>query len=191
MNLLILIVLLIGAGIGFYQGAFKQIANLCGVVLGLILAAMLYKEFGDFLATASSTSASVGRVFAFVIIFLVVPVVLGWVASLLTKAFESVHLGFVNRICGAVIGILSYTLLLSAAFNFFDFVESGCGYHPEALEERPATYYLIKHAAQAIVPDIIIVTDATEEANGATPMRGIKTSVDNAVDKAVDSAFGE
>lgn len=191
MNSLILIVLLIGAAIGFYQGAFKQIANLCGVVLGLIVAAMLYKGFGDFLANASSTSESIGRVFAFIIIFLIVPVVLGWIASILTKAFESVHLGFVNRICGAAIGALSYTLLLSAVLNFIDFVESSCGYHPEALKERSASYYFVKHAAQAIVPDIIIVTDATEEANGATPMRGIKTSVDKAVDKAVDSAFGE
>ena len=191
MNLLIFIVLLIGAGIGFYQGAFKQIAHLCGVILGLILASMLYRGFGDFLATASSTSSSIGRIFAFVIIFLLVPIVLGWIASLLTKAFESVHLGFVNRICGAAIGVVSYTLLLSAVFNFYDFVESSCGYHTENLGERPASFYIIKQTAQFIVPDIIIVTDATEEANGAKPMRGIKTSVENAVDKAVDSAFGE
>lgn len=191
MNMLILIVLLIGAAIGFYQGAFKQIAHLCGVVTGLIIAAMLYKEFGDYLANISDTSSSVGRVFAFVLIFILVPIVLGWIASLLTKAFESIHLGFVNRLCGAAIGMISFTLLLSSIFNFFDFVESSCGYKTENLEERPSTYYLIKHTAQPIVPDIIIVTDSTEEANGATPMRGIKTSVDNAVDKAVDSVMGE
>lgn len=191
MNTLILIVLLIGAAVGFYQGAFKQIAHFAGVALGLLIASMLYQSFGDYLADKGGTSASVGHVFAFIIIVILVPIALGWVATLLTKAFEAIHLSFVNRICGAAIGLISYGLLLSAAFNFMDFMESSAGFSPENLEERPSAYYIVKHMSQPIVPDIVIVTDSTEEANGAEPKRGLKTTVDKAVDKAVDNVMGE
>lgn len=186
MNTLITIVLLIGAVIGFYQGAFKQIAHFAGMALGLIIASVLYQQFGDYLADKSGTSSSIGHLFAFVIIVILVPIALGWMASMLTKAFSAAHLGFINRLCGAAIGMTCYCLLLSAAFNFMDFLESSAGFSPEKLEERPSAYYKVKHAAQPIIPDIVIVTDSTEEANGEVQMRGLKTTVDKAIDSAVD-----
>lgn len=189
MNTLILIVLLIGAAIGFYQGAFKMIANFAGVFLGLIVASVLYQTLGDYLAVKSGASASVGHLFAFVIIVLLVPIVLGWIASMMTKAFSAMHIGFVNRLCGAGVGILCYCMLLGAAFNFMDFLESSAGYSPEKLEARPSAFYIVKHIPQFVIPDVVIVTDATEEANGAKPMRGLKTTVDKVVDKAVDGVM--
>ena len=53
MDTLILIVLLVGAVIGFVQGAFKQIANFLGVTVGIVLAVALYDQFGHYLADAT------------------------------------------------------------------------------------------------------------------------------------------
>jgi membrane protein required for colicin V production len=191
MDTLILIVLLIGALVGFYQGAFKMVANFVGVALGLIVACLLYQQFGDYLADKSGASTSVGHVFAFVIIVILVPIVLGWIASLMTKAFSAMNIGFINRLCGAIVGVFCYSMLLSVAFNFLDFLESSAGYSPEKLEERPNTYYIVKHVAQPIVPDVLIVTDSVEEANGEKPMRGLKTSVNKVVDDTVDRIMGD
>lgn len=190
MDTLIYIVLMIGAAIGFYQGAFKQIANFIGVALGLILASTLYQQCGDYLADKSGASASVGHMIAFVIIVIMVPVVLGWIASLLTKAMSSIHLGFINRMVGAAIGIISYGLILSFACNGMDFMESSFGYAPEKLEERSELFYLVKHTSQPIVPDMVIVTDSTEVANGETPKYGMKSAVTNLINKATDSMLG-
>jgi hypothetical protein len=95
------------------------------------------------------------------------------VASLLTKAFKVVHLNFINRLAGAVIGFVSYLFILSVAFNVYDFIQSNGGMKPEKLKERPALYYMLKQKSQKIVPDIIIVTDSTEEARGAKPHHAI------------------
>ena len=61
MEILIYIVLLVGAVIGFHQGAFKQVAHFLGVVVGLLIAATLYQQFGDLLADKTGASAGFGR----------------------------------------------------------------------------------------------------------------------------------
>ena len=48
MDILFYIVLIVGAVIGYKQGAFKQVAHFLGVAVGLLIAATLYHQFGDF-----------------------------------------------------------------------------------------------------------------------------------------------
>ena len=124
MDTLIIIILLVGAIIGYIQGAFKQIANLAGVIVGFLLAVSLYDRFGEYLASATGATESIGNTVAFVIIIILVPIVLGWLASLLTKFFKAVHLSFLNRLAGALIGAICYGLILSVAFNIMDFAKS-------------------------------------------------------------------
>lgn len=173
MDTLILIVLLVGAVVGFVQGAFKQIANFLGVTVGIVLAVVLYDRFGQYLASATGTSEGIGHVVAFLLIVVVVPVALGLLASMLTKLAKKVHLGCVNRGVGALIGMVSYGLLMSVVFNLMDFALSNGGLHPDKLEQRSELFYAWKHAAQWAVPDVTIVTDSTEEAQGFKPQHGI------------------
>ena len=195
MSLLIYIVLGLGAVIGFYQGAFKQIANLLGVLVGIILAATLYKQCGDFLAVKSGASASVAQIAAFVLIVIIVPVLLGILASLLTKLFSTMHLGALNRLLGAVIGVVCYGLLLSFAFNVYDFVESKFGYDTKVLTPREPLFYQVKHACQPVIPDLVIVADSTEVAQGREAKKGVRGVIDKAIDKVVGdkvkSVFGD
>ena len=183
MEILIYVVLLVGAVIGFRQGAFKQIANFLGVILGLVIAATLYQQCGDMLADKAGTSTGFGRLIAFVLIVIVVPVLLGWIASLLTSFFKKLNINFLNRLLGAIIGVISYGLLLSVALNLYDFISSNAGFKPEKLDERPGLFYKIKQATHIIIPDIIIVTDSTEIANGAELKCGLRPVVDKTVEK--------
>ena len=166
MTILIIAVAIIGA-------ALKQVTNMAGIFVGLVIAVMLYENFGKALANLTGTEQSTAEIIAFIAIVILLPLVLGWVASLLTKAFKVVHLNFINRLAGAVIGFVSYLFILSVAFNVYDFIQSNGGMKPEKLKERPALYYMLKQKSQKIVPDIIIVTDSTEEARGAKPHHAI------------------
>ncbi len=177
MEILIITVLLVGAVIGFCQGAFKQIANFVGVAVGILLACLLYDKFGDFLSLKTGTSESVGHTIAFLLIAVFAPVLLGWIATLFTKLLNKIHLGFLNRLAGAVIGMICYGLLMSFAFNIMDFAMSSAGMKPERLEGRPEIFYMVKHASQIFVPDFIIVTDSAEEQNGIEPKHGIKSEL--------------
>ncbi len=173
MTALIIAVAVIGALVGFCQGAIKQIASIAGIFVGLLIAIMAYDNFGKMLANLTGTEESTSDIIAFVAIVILFPLVLGWLATLLTKAFKAIHLNFINRMVGAVIGLVSYLLILSVAFNVHDFIKSKGGLRQDKLEQRSDLFYLLKHTSQKIIPDIIIVTDSTEEAQGVTPKRSI------------------
>lgn len=150
--------------LGFYQGFFKQVANLLGIVAGIILATIFYSEFGQKVAELTGSTEEVGGWIAFILISVIVPVALGLLASLLTKLFKKMHLGFVNRLAGAVLALVIYTILMGFAFNVMDFINSSAGFHREKLKERPELYYQIKQGTQRFIPDAIIVSDSLEEA---------------------------
>lgn len=186
MNILILIVLLVGAIVGFCQGAFKQIAKFAGVFVGVFIASLYSDTIGDYLSTTTGSSGSLGKTIAFVLTMVVVPVVLGWIASLLTKVFSEMHLGFLNRLAGAGIGALCNLFIMSFAFNLMDFAQSGGGFSQEVLEEREPSFYVVKHISQPFIPDFLIVDDDTEIADmdaDETPRSGLKPAVDKAIDK--------
>ena len=183
MDILIYIVLIVGAVIGYKQGAFKQVAHFLGVAVGLLIAATLYHQFGDFLADKTGASIGFGRLIAFVLIVIVVPIALGWIAAFLTEFFKKLKLNFLNRLIGMVVGVICYAMVLSFALNLFDFVASNAGWKPEKLGERSNLYYGMKHATQIIIPDLLLVTDATEVANGCEPKYGLKPVVDKATEK--------
>ena len=178
MEILIYIVLIIGAIIGFKQGAFKQVAHFLGVAVGLLIAATLYHQFGDFLADKTGASIGFGRLIAFVLIVIVVPIALGWIAAFLTEFFKKLKLNFLNRLVGALVGVVCYAMILSVALNLFDFVSSNAGFRIQRLTQRPELFYKVKHATQIVIPDILLVTDATEVANGCEPKYGLKPVVD-------------
>lgn len=183
MEILIYIVLIVGAIIGFKQGAFKQIAHFLGVAVGLLIAATAYHQFGDFLADKTGASIGFGRLIAFVLIVIVVPIALGWIAAFLTEFFKKLKLNFLNRIIGALVGMVCYAVILSFALNLYDFVGSNAGFKPAKLSDRPSIYYSVKHATQIIIPDLLLVTDSTEVANGYEPKYGLKPVVDKAKSK--------
>lgn len=183
MEILIYVVLAIGAIIGFRQGAFKQVAHFLGVSVGLLIAATLYHQCGDFLADKTGASIGFGRMIAFVLIVLVVPVALGWISAFLTEFFKKLKLNFLNRVIGAIVGVFCYAIILSVAFNLLDFISSNAGFKPEKLGERVPLYYQLKHATQVVIPDVLLVTDAVEEANGMPPKHGLRPVMDKASKK--------
>ena len=187
MDILIYIVLIVGAFIGWKQGAFKQVAHFLGVAVGLLIAATLYHQFGDFLADKTGASIGFGRLIAFVLIVIVVPIALGWIAAFFTEFFKKLKLNFLNRLLGAVVGVVCYALMLSVALNLFDFIASNAGFKTQKLAERTELYYRMKHATQVVIPDILLVTDETEIANGYEPKYGLKPVVDKATEKIIPS----
>lgn len=173
MDILIYIVFAVGAIVGLAQGAFKQIANAVGITAGLVLAILLYDRFGTFLAVRTGTETEYGQIIAFVLIAVIVPLALGWLATLLTKLFSAIKLGWINRLAGMVIGTLCYGLVMSIAFNIIDLVVSSGGTKIDKLEARSELYYTVKHASHPVIPEILIVTDKTETKSGYKPHKGL------------------
>lgn len=102
----------IGFVIGFIKGVIKQAFSLGGLILGIICGTLLYRPFADFLQNILKMSDQTARIVAFVIILLVIPIVCGLLGKLLSKLVHAASLGFVDRLIGAVFGLIKFVLFM-------------------------------------------------------------------------------
>ena len=102
---------------GWRAGFLKEIISMIGFFVGLFLAAALYSNFGEYLAPKIGASPGVSDVIAFILIWVVVPILLGMVANILTKALKGMKLGLPNSILGAALSTMKYLVLMSCIFN--------------------------------------------------------------------------
>lgn len=117
LDILILAVVLVGFVKGLMCGFFRQVVSIVGFLAGLWVAFMLYSALGDWIAPYIGSDVSVGRALAFILLWIGVPVGLSLLAYMLTKAVETVKLGGLNRLGGALLGGLKYMMFLSCALN--------------------------------------------------------------------------
>lgn len=90
----IIILAMIGVGVimGLMKGFVKQMASIVGLIAGLLMARALFGIVAERLAPVLGTSTTVAQVLAFILIWVAVPLGFAFVASLLTKALDAVHL---------------------------------------------------------------------------------------------------
>lgn len=107
---------------GWRNGLLKELISSLGFFIGLIVAAVCYSELGDFLVMTGTEANVWLNIVAFFLLWIIVPIFLGFIASILTKAIKSVHLGWANSLAGALVATAKYLLLLSCVLNVMSFL---------------------------------------------------------------------
>ena len=151
---IIIAVVAVGTVLGFAKGALRQVATLVGLVAGLLLARALYITVGERMAVELGTSATMAQIIAFFLIWILVPIGLLWVASLLTRVLEIVHLGILNRLAGAVLGGIKYVLLASLAIQLVEFVDPKDQLVSQELKKTSLLYYQMEEVGDTYIPTI-------------------------------------
>lgn len=119
MDTILAAILLWGAFKGWRGGLLRQLASTGGILVGLIVARMLYAILGDYLAPQIGAPQTVAHVLAFILIWVGVPMALSVLAFVLTKTAESLSLGGLNRLGGALVCVLKYCIVLSCLLHLF------------------------------------------------------------------------
>ena len=127
---------------GWRQGFLKEIISMVGFVVGLFVAAGLYSSFGEYLSPHIGASPTVANILAFLVLWIVVPIVLGLVANLLTKALKGMKIGLPNSILGAAVSLIKYLILMSCVFNVMSFL----GIVSQAKAEESFLYEPVKNS---------------------------------------------
>ena len=144
----------VGAILGFSKGALRQVASLVGLVAGLLLARALYSTVGERMAVELGTSATVAQIIAFFLIWLLVPIALLWVASLISRVMEVVNLGILNRLAGAIVGAVKYALLISLLVHFIEFIDTKDELIQRTVKNASVFYYPMEDVGEVFVPTI-------------------------------------
>jgi len=112
LDIVIIVVIAIAALNGLRMGIIKAVLSLAGVIVGVFLAGRYYVPLSEQLTFISP--ASVAKIVAFAIILIGVMIIAGVLASVFKWFASVVMLGWVNRLGGAVFGLVVGAILCSA-----------------------------------------------------------------------------
>ena len=104
-------------------------------------------------------SMTFAQILAFVVIWVVVPLLFLLVAALLTKAMEAVSLGWLNRWLGAGLGALKFLLLTSLLICVVEFIDSDNTLVEQTMKEESVLYYPMESFAGMFFPAAKEVTE--------------------------------
>ena len=124
LDILIIVILMLGAAWGWKQGFIHQATNLAGIILAFVLAVIFMDSLGLIIETRLIDYPGLGTILAFLGIFILVKIGMKFVSNSAKSFLEALHLGGVDSIAGSVIGAVKAGVILSLVFvtiSFFRF----------------------------------------------------------------------
>lgn len=142
----IILLLFLGFGLvrGFWRGLIIELASLLAIVLGIYGAIHFSFYVADLLNKYVSLDKSGVEVisFAFTLILIMVAVML--LAKMITKMMESVSLGFFNRLCGGIFGVLKVAVIVGSMLLFLEKTSQTFRWLPQDAIEESFLYQPVK-----------------------------------------------
>ena len=99
------------------NGFVKELASTIGFLVGLFVAATCYQTLGEYLTVDGSEVNMFTSIVAFLLLWIIVPIIFGLLATLITKALDLTALGIANRIGGGILSMVKYLVLISCVLN--------------------------------------------------------------------------
>ncbi len=103
---------------GFVKGLVREICSLVGLVMGVWAACKYYQPLSEAIRHYIHLPHGVSIIFSYILLFLTIGLLFFFLGSFLTALFKIALLGGVNRVGGAVFGLLQGALVLCLILYF-------------------------------------------------------------------------
>ncbi len=118
LDITILILLGVGAAMGFWSGLLWQVARVVSLALSIYLAILANTPSTEWLNEQwKDVNPVVNRVVAFVAIFLAIYLLLYWITHLIHKAIKASKLETLDRLLGALLGVLKMSVIAAGVLG--------------------------------------------------------------------------
>lgn len=164
LDIILGIFLVIGLVQGLKNGFFKEFASLAGLVLGVVGAIYFSHIVSGFLGSFTNWDEQILNLVSFVITFIMIVMIISFIAKILTKTADMVALGLVNKIMGALMGILKTAFFLSVLLLFINSIENKISFMDEEKKEASILYKPVASLAPMVLPKLI--KELNEYVNG-------------------------
>ena len=114
-DIIVMVIVVLGLVRGLFRGFVKEIASIAGVMAGLYGGSIYYPLVGEQLSRWIDTEIY-RHLLAFFLLFMVIVVGVGLVASLIRYFLKIALLGWVDRLCGMVFGAAKGLLVCVVIF---------------------------------------------------------------------------
>lgn len=165
-DIVIAIPLLFGLVKGIQKGLLVEIASLLALALG-IFGAIHFSEFTQqFIIQYLDWELKYIKIVAFALTFIGIMIVINLVGKMFTKLAESLALGSINKILGAVFGMLKWALILSILIMLFEKVNNQLfSIVPEKNLQKSILYKPVKTLAPTIYPKLLELSKFKSQEN--------------------------
>lgn len=139
---------------GLWKGFFVELASLISLIIGIFIALKFSHLLAEILKGHVNWDPKYVSVIAFGITF--AGVVLGIIifAKLFTKLADFASLGFLNRVLGAVFGLIKMILITSIGLNFFQKINKTNIFAEKETLDSSLLYYPIIEISGTVFPYI-------------------------------------
>ena len=165
LDIILLALLLLGLIEGFRKGFFVEVASLVALIAGVYGAIHFSNFAGDFLMDKVDWNEKTVNIIAFAITFIVIVLVIALAGKALTKLAEFAALGVLNKLLGALFGLLKMAVILSVILIIFDSFNTTLPFADEEDLEDSTFYEPIRSLVPTIFP-IILEKKSIEEEEG-------------------------
>ena len=163
-DIIILVLIGIGAISGLMRGSIKQLAQIVGFVAGLLLARGMFGVVAEQLAPALG-SITIAQILSFILIWVAVPIGCSLIASVLTKALNVVNLGWLNRLAGAMLGAVKLMLLIGLGIYVLEYIDPKSEMVSKTTKKSSLLYSPMKEFVDQCLP---VIKDVTEDIKDVT-----------------------
>jgi membrane protein required for colicin V production len=162
-DVVLAILLVFGLIRGYFKGFIVEVTSLISLVLGTYIA-MYFSHFAsDILKSMVDWRPSVIQIVSFAITFFLVVILIEMAGKVFTKLANKFFLGGVNKILGAVFGLLKVALIASVVILIFDGINGTIPFVKKEKIESSFLYNPVKNFGTIVFPKIIEAKEKIEK----------------------------
>lgn len=137
---------------GFKKGLVVEIASLIALILGIYGAVKLSGYALYIMQTSLNMNFEYNGIIAFALTFIIIVILVHFVAKLVTKLLKAVALNFINKFAGAIFATAKIVLILSIIFWLFNSLNEKTNFIGEDVKNRSLLYRPISAIAPSLYP---------------------------------------
>lgn len=154
-DIILAVILLFGLIRGFFRGFFAELASLIAFIAGIYAAVYFSHILSDFLSERVTWNIQFVNLIAFAITFILVVFLISLAGKFLTKVANLAMLGILNKLIGAVFGLLKVAFITSVIIMFFNATQEEINLVEEETLENSVLYGPVRVLAPTILPSIL------------------------------------
>lgn len=140
---------------GINKGIVMQLTGFASIIIGAIFAGKVSEIILPILLNATNISYNVASVVSYILAFIVIAFSIKFIGKMLQSLFETIHVSFLNKILGGVIGVAGTMIFLSIMLNLAVMLDP----EEEVITSKVKSETFFYSRVQVVVPTIVPFLD--------------------------------
>ncbi|NDP25807.1 MAG: CvpA family protein [Flavobacterium sp.] len=154
LDIILGVILVLGLFQGIKNGLFVELASLISLILGIYVAIKFSSFVKEIVAGFVHWNPKTIQIFAFIITFLIVVILISIMAKFFTSVADFAQLGVINKLGGGFFRLLKTILILSIFLNLFEKINFNYTFAKKETLDHSLFYRPIQKTAGFIYPSI-------------------------------------